>query len=54
MPVPRAGNHKHPVLPGWPDLRPTTADLDGSFPPGPPLNLGLLLGTPSRGLFDGD
>jgi DNA polymerase I-like protein with 3'-5' exonuclease and polymerase domains len=54
VPVPRQGRCKAPVLEGWPGLRPTAADLDRLFPPGPALNLGLLLGAPSRGLTDID
>jgi DNA polymerase-1 len=52
--VPRTGNHKNPALDGWSELRPRAADLDALFPPGRALNLGLLLGTPSRGLVDVD
>jgi hypothetical protein len=54
VPVPRTGRSKAPVLDGWPDLRPTHADLDRLFPAGESLNLGLLLGEPSGGLIDID
>jgi DNA polymerase I-like protein with 3'-5' exonuclease and polymerase domains len=39
---------------GWQDERPTAETLDDFFPPGADLNIGLLLGAPSRGLVDAD
>ncbi len=54
LPIPLPPRSKVPALKGWPDLRPTAADLDALFPDGMDGNLGLLLGAPSRGLLDVD
>jgi DNA polymerase I-like protein with 3'-5' exonuclease and polymerase domains len=54
QPIPVPFRSKKPVLEAWEDLRPTSADLDTLFPPDRPLNVGLLLGTASRGLVDVD
>jgi hypothetical protein len=54
LPVPVPHRGKECFEPDWPNLRPTARDLDRLFPPGRPLNLGLLLGEPSSGLLDAD
>src|SRR5262245_28645056 len=54
VPIPVPWRNKAPHVKDWQHLRPTLADLDGLFPPGVALNVGLLLGTPSGGLIDID
>ncbi len=54
VPVPLHRGTKKPTLDGYQNLRPVPEDLDGLFPPGRPINVGLLLGAPSDGLIDCD
>jgi DNA polymerase I-like protein with 3'-5' exonuclease and polymerase domains len=54
VPIPVPYREKGAILDDWPDLRPTAADLDRLFPPGRPMNVGLLTGEPSGGLVDVD
>src|SRR5262245_2531966 len=51
-PVPIPHREKGPVMPGWPSLRLTKADLEQYFLE--PTNIGVLLGKPSGGLIDID
>jgi hypothetical protein len=51
-PVPLPLGSKRPVLKDWQNLRIGEAGLDEHFPSEIPLNIGLLLGTPSGGLID--
>ena len=46
-PIPVPYRSKNPTIEGWPRLRLALADLDAYFPPGQPLNLGVLNGAPS-------
>src|SRR5207248_5806502 len=52
LPVPHKA--KGPNKEGWQELRITVEELDDHFPADHPLNVGLLLGEPSRGLVDVD
>lgn len=54
LPVSVPFRQKKPVRTGWPDLRPTLADLDNLFPRGTLTNIGGLLGTPSGNIVDID
>src|SRR5262245_39282902 len=54
IPVPRIGDGKAARQQGWPNLRPTEADLDQLFPANEALNIGLVLGEASGGLVDID
>jgi len=51
IPIPL--RQKAPVLPNWPNLRITAADLPRYFN-GAPKNIGILLGAPSRNVVDID
>src|SRR5207248_165410 len=53
-PVPLRAKTKAPRLNGWPQLQADGYDLDQLFPANTALNIGLLLGEPSRGLVDVD
>jgi hypothetical protein len=53
-PIPVPAGSKVPGYPGWPDLRLTPDTVDHYFPPGQPLNLGILNGAPSGNLLDVD
>ena len=52
--VPIAPGQKTPGVAGWPDLRIKAEDIDKHFPPGEPMNVGLILGQASGGLVDVD
>jgi hypothetical protein len=52
-PIPVPHKKKCPVISGWPDLRITEATLPQYFPDDK-LNIGILLGDPSKGLVDID
>jgi hypothetical protein len=54
VPIPLPFRTKKPTLKGWEALRPDVEDLDGLFPQGRRVNVGLLLGAPSGGLLDID
>jgi DNA polymerase I-like protein with 3'-5' exonuclease and polymerase domains len=54
LPIPVGFRTKKPTEKAWERLRPVEADLDTLFPAGTRLNIGLLLGEPSRGLVDVD
>jgi hypothetical protein len=52
-PIPVPPRSKEPNRPGWPDLRPTQADLAALFCDAH-SNIGILLGEPSGNLADVD
>jgi hypothetical protein len=54
VPIPLRPVSKRPVPERWEQLTRERYDLDGLFPPGCGLNVGISLGAPSGGLIDAD
>src|SRR4051812_29754833 len=55
VPVPHRGKNPGDAYgPGWQKARLAEVDLPAHFPPGRPMNVGVLLGEPSGGLTDAD